>query len=101
MNSKVKSRKKTAASTNGHRGPLFGYSSQSFSQQQQLQASTISSDAQIEIRERVRKMFFHGYKSYIDHAFPMVSSSSLFYIMYYLFLLDVNYLLLLILYRVS
>lgn len=68
-NTKIK--RKTGA-VNGHRGPLFGYSTQSFSQQQ-LQANSISPEAQLEIRERVRKMFFHGYKSYIDHAFPMVS----------------------------
>ncbi len=34
--------------------------------------SYVSPKHQLELRERVRNMFFHGYHSYMDHAFPEV-----------------------------
>lgn len=74
--SKKKSRRKSTR-INRDKGSLYSYSSinsnQNQQQQQQVKTSIISLQTQEEARERVRKMFFHGYKSYIDHAFPMVS----------------------------
>ena len=31
----------------------------------------IDREERLHLRERVRDMFYHGYNSYLDHAFPM------------------------------